>query len=163
MLRSCRLLRFLLLVMALAFASAPGPAAALPTVPSAPRQAAAPAQADGIVLPPIPVGTSPAAVAVNPVTNKIYVANASSNTITVIDGATNATTTIAAGTSPNTVAINPVTNKIYVINGGSNNITVVDGATNAMTAWPSGPIPRHWPSTRSRLRSTSPAKTATLR
>ena len=40
----------------------------------------------------------PCAVAVNPVTNKIYVANYSSNNVTVIDGATNGTTTVAAGT-----------------------------------------------------------------
>ena len=34
-------------------------------------------------------GLSPVAVAVNPVTNKIYVANSNSNDVTVIDGATN--------------------------------------------------------------------------
>ena len=37
------------------------------------------------------------AVAVNPVTNKIYVANYGSNNVTVIDGATNATTTVSRG------------------------------------------------------------------
>jgi len=35
----------------------------------------------------------PNSVALNPVTNKIYVANFSSNNVTVIDGATNSTTT----------------------------------------------------------------------
>ena len=39
-------------------------------------------------------------MAVNPVTNKIYVANYGSNNVTVIDGATNATTTVSAGTQP---------------------------------------------------------------
>jgi len=39
-------------------------------------------------------------VAVNPVTNKVYVANNGSNNVTVIDGATNVTTTVAAGTDP---------------------------------------------------------------
>jgi len=39
-------------------------------------------------------------VAVNPVTNKIYVANDDSTTVTVIDGATNSTTTVSAGTTP---------------------------------------------------------------
>ena len=33
-------------------------------------------------------------MAVNPVTNKIYVANQDSNNVTVIDGATNSTTTV---------------------------------------------------------------------
>ena len=41
----------------------------------------------------------PCAVAVNPVTNKIYVANDDSNNVTVIDGANNTTTTVAAGNS----------------------------------------------------------------
>ena len=54
-------------------------------------------------------------MAVNPVTNKIYVANDGSSNVTVIDGATNSTTTVAAG-NPYAVAVNPVTNKIYVAN-----------------------------------------------
>ena len=42
-------------------------------------------------------GTEPCGVAVNPVTNKIYVANQGSNNVTVIDGATNGTTTVRGG------------------------------------------------------------------
>jgi YVTN family beta-propeller protein len=48
----------------------------------------------------IATGTSPYAVAVNPVTNRVYIANQSSSNVTVIDGATNATTTVPAGSSP---------------------------------------------------------------
>jgi YVTN family beta-propeller protein len=77
------------------------------------------------------VGNDPYAVAVNPVTNKIYVANQSSNTVTVIDGATNSTTTVNAGNAPFAVAVNPVTNKIYVANYFSDNVTVMDGSTNS--------------------------------
>ena len=84
------------------------------------------------------------AVAVNPVTNKIYVANESGNNVTVIDGATNATTTVPAGRSPVRVAVNPVTNKIYVANYGSNNVTVIDGATNATTTVAAGTGPWRW-------------------
>ena len=93
------------------------------------------------VIPPGPTvtatvaaGTNPQAVAVNPVTNKIYVANGG-NSVTVIDGATNATTTVTDpnASSPYAVAVNPVTNQIYVANNGSNNVTVIDGATNATT------------------------------
>ena len=58
----------------------------------------------------------PHAVAVNPVTNQIYVANNSSNNVTVIDGATNNTTTVAVGTDTYAVAVNPTTNQIYVAN-----------------------------------------------
>jgi len=64
-------------------------------------------------------------VAVNPVTNKVYVANWTSNNVTVIDGATNVTTTVAAGMQPHAVAVNPVTNKVYIANNGSANVTVM--------------------------------------
>ena len=91
------------------------------------------------VIANVPVGPQPAAVAVNTVTNKIYVANVGSpvispyvGDITVIDGATNATTTIA-DSYPSAMAVNSVTNKIYVTNYSSNNVTVIDGATNSTT------------------------------
>ncbi|MFM7293962.1 MAG: YncE family protein, partial [Burkholderiales bacterium] len=87
-------------------------------------------------------GTSPSAVAVNPVTNKIYVANNGSNNVTVIDGATNTTTTVAVGTTPWAVAVNPVTNKIYVANYDSANVTVIDGATNTTATVAAGTFPR---------------------
>ena len=58
--------------------------------------------------------------------------------MTVIDGATNATTTVPAGQAPIAVAVNPVTNKIYVANTGSDNVTVIDGATNATTTVAAG-------------------------
>ena len=76
----------------------------------------------------------------NPVTNKIYVANRGSNSVTVIDGATNATTTLAVGLTPVFMALNEVTNKIYVLTdyGG---VTVIDGATNATTTVAAGQGP----------------------
>ena len=47
--------------------------------------------ADNSTVPPVTVGTQPDAIAINPVTNKIYVANffngAGGNSVTVIDGA----------------------------------------------------------------------------
>ena len=55
-------------------------------------------------------------MAVNPVTNQIYVANGGRQQfVTVIDGATNNTTTVAVA-RPEAVAVNPVTNQIYVAN-----------------------------------------------
>src|SRR5438445_13898925 len=76
----------------------------------------------------------------------IYVANINSENGTVIDGATNATTTVNAGVGPESIAVNPVTNKIYVANAGfylSNNgsVTVIDGATNSTTSVNAGPNP----------------------
>ena len=79
----------------------------------------------------INAGTYPYAVAVNPATNKIYVANDGSNDVTVIDGASGLTTAVAVGTSPRSIEVNTVTNKIYVANSGSSNVTVIDGNTNS--------------------------------
>ena len=76
------------------------------------------------------------AVAVNTTTNKIYVANYSNpGTVTVVDGATTATTTLNAGLNNIDIAVNSVTNKIYVANFEASvpTMTVIDGATNAAT------------------------------
>jgi YVTN family beta-propeller protein len=83
----------------------------------------------------VSVGTVPLAVAVDPVTNAIYVSNEGSNNVTVINGATNnVTAAVSAGTQPYAVAINSVTNTIYVANYNSATVTVIDGATNTVTA-----------------------------
>ena len=56
-------------------------------------------------------------MAVNPNTNRIYVANHDSNNVSVIDGASNTVVaTVAVGTGPYGVAVNPNTNRIYVAN-----------------------------------------------
>ena len=52
-----------------------------------------PARADA-PLTTIPTGNTPLSVAVNPVTNRIYVANFESDNVMVIDGANNATQTV---------------------------------------------------------------------
>jgi DNA-binding beta-propeller fold protein YncE len=76
----------------------------------------------------------PVFAAVNPVTNKLYVANYLSNNITIVDGATNTMTTIGDSNTvvPVALAVNSTTNKIYVVTG--DHVTVIDGATNAMTS-----------------------------
>jgi YVTN family beta-propeller protein len=78
----------------------------------------------------VTAGEGPYAVAVNPVTNKVYVANRGSDNVTVVDGATNDTQAVDVDNAPIAVAVKPVTNKVYVANRGSNNVTVIDGATN---------------------------------
>ncbi len=98
------------------------------------------ARADTVTM-TVTAGAQPYAVTVNPVTNKIYVANNGSANVTVIDGATNVTTTVSAGTNPYAVAVNPVTNKIYVANSGSANVTVIDGATNVTSTVNAGTNP----------------------
>ena len=54
-------------------------------------------------------------------------------TVTVIDGATNLTTSVSVGASPQAIAVNPVTNKIYVANSGGT-VTVIDGATDTISS-----------------------------
>ena len=75
----------------------------------------------------------------NPVTNKIYVANDGSSNVTVINGANQHGHHHGdrLGAYPDAVAVNPVTNVIYVANSaveGPGNVTVINGATNAVTA-----------------------------
>jgi YVTN family beta-propeller protein len=84
----------------------------------------------------VAVGTSAAAVAVDAQTNFIYVANAGNydfsqqGNVTVVNGATKATTTLKDSNMPYPfgIAVNPATNKIYVVSILSNNVTVIDGA-----------------------------------
>jgi len=80
------------------------------------------------------VGLNPVAVAVNPVTNKIYVANSDADTVTAINAWTGTTATIAVGDRPYWIAINVDTNTIYVANRNSANVTIIDGATDTVVA-----------------------------
>ena len=77
----------------------------------------------------------------NPVTNKIYVANKGSGNVTVIDGVNNSISTVwmPQQRNPYDVAVNPVTNKVYVSSSTfspseDTTLFVIDGATNATTA-----------------------------
>src|SRR5688572_21705252 len=80
----------------------------------------------------IAVGTTPSAIAVNPVTNKVYVANDGSNNVSVIDGATHTSTPVAVGNRPLWLAVNPETNRVFVGNFGDSNVSVINGATQAV-------------------------------
>jgi len=78
---------------------------------------------------------SPVAVAVNPVTGQIYVANNGSASVTVISGTSdNVVATISVGTTPSAIAVDAFTNTIYVANSGSGNVSVISGATNTVIA-----------------------------
>ena len=80
----------------------------------------------------IAVGTRPRGIAVNEVTNQIYVTNIWDDTVTVIDGATaSAVATIPVVAYPYDVVVNPLTNRIYVGSGDVSSVTVIDGATYA--------------------------------
>lgn len=93
------------------------------------------------VIGTIPVGSFPRGVAVNPTTNRIYVANELSDTVTVINGSDNTTVaTVPVGAHPTAVAVNPNTNRIYVTTNGE--VSVIDGGTNSeITRIPVGGSP----------------------
>jgi hypothetical protein len=78
---------------------------------------------------------APGGIAVNSMTNTIYVDNLN-NSVTVIDGNANTTTTLAVGNGPAGIAVNTVTNKVYVANSVSNNVTVINGGASAPTPTP---------------------------
>ena len=80
-------------------------------------------------------GQSPKGIAVLTTTNTIYVAQAASHSVAVIDGdALAVVRTIDVGQVPEQVAANPHTNKVYVTNRGyspenTGSVTVIDATT----------------------------------
>ena len=85
----------------------------------------------------ITVGKSPSSIALDPITNKLYVTNRGSNSVTVIDyflsddGKFHTTynSTIRVGNSPSGIAINPDINSIYVTNYYDNSVSIINGST----------------------------------
>ena len=74
----------------------------------------------------VPLATHPSAIAVNPKTNQIYIANQNAATCTVIDGRTYATlATVKAGAIPYAMAVDAAANQVYVANFASGNATVI--------------------------------------
>jgi YVTN family beta-propeller protein len=83
----------------------------------------------------IPVGTVPKFVAVNQTTNRVYVSNLVSNTVSVIDGDANTViATVAVGTAPEVLDVNSITNMVYVANLQGNSVSVIDGSSNGVVA-----------------------------
>jgi YVTN family beta-propeller protein len=80
-------------------------------------------------------------IAVNPVTNKLYLANYDGDDVFVIDGTTHVNTKVRVGNKPSHITVDPAKNIIYVINKASDSVSVIDGATNATTTIPVGKKP----------------------
>lgn len=94
-------------------------------------------------IPPTYYKIEPIQVAVNPVTNKVYVSdwNFPDGGITVIDGMTDTVidTIVGFGGSSYGIGINPNTNRIYVdnfqdVHGAPYDVTVIDGTTDKILA-----------------------------
>ena len=80
----------------------------------------------------IPVG-SPSGMAVSPDGELLYVTNFTTDTVSVIDTATNAVVnTIAVGRSPASLAVSPDGTHLYVVNFEGNTVSVIDTATNTV-------------------------------
>jgi YVTN family beta-propeller protein len=76
------------------------------------------------------VGSSPAVAA-----TRAYVTNEASDTVSVIDTATNTVTaTITVGDAPQGVAVSPNGSRAYVTNFGSDTVSVINTATNTVSA-----------------------------
>jgi YVTN family beta-propeller protein len=83
---------------------------------------------------PVAVGGSARILALDPVSNWVYVVDSGQNAVTVIDGASDTVVAaVAVGASPVAVAINSATHQIYTANLGDNTVTAIDGATNRTT------------------------------
>jgi YVTN family beta-propeller protein len=81
------------------------------------------------------VGEHPQALAINPETHRVYVANTHSNNVTVIDGTLNSVVaTVNTGTGPYAIAVNAATKKAYVVSMAGENLTVID--ENTLTGTP---------------------------
>lgn len=86
------------------------------------------------VIATIPVGSSPADVAVTPNGRFAYVANFFGNSVSVISAASNTVVaTVPVGTSASGIAINPNGSFAYV-SASSSNISVIDTATNTVVS-----------------------------
>jgi DNA-binding beta-propeller fold protein YncE len=79
----------------------------------------------------IPTAPGASAIAVNPVTNTVYVASNMNNVVTVINGSTLQTTTVNIGAGAVAIDIDTSTNKVFVANRTGSSVTEIDGATNA--------------------------------
>lgn len=79
---------------------------------------------------------SPAGIAYNSDTGSLYVTNRGSDTVSVINGTTNALVDEISvdAIAPSGIVYNAANNYIYVTNMGSNTVSVINGTTNTIVA-----------------------------
>jgi len=87
------------------------------------------------VLRTIGIGSGPFSIAVNPNSNRVYVANFYDWTISVVDGSLKSViSTVPVNGAPNGLAVNPGTNRLYVNDETHNALLVLDASTYAILA-----------------------------
>ncbi|MCL5068076.1 MAG: YncE family protein, partial [Thaumarchaeota archaeon] len=83
----------------------------------------------------IPVGGVPVDIAYDGANGYLYTANIASNTVSVVDPATNTVIkNITVGSNPIRVAYDPANKEIYVSNRGSGTVSAINSTTNAVVA-----------------------------
>ncbi len=92
-----------------------------------------PASAAPTIIATINVGTNPFSIAYNPVSNTMYVVNAASANVSVINCSTNTVlTTISTTVSATAIAYDSINNRMYITKAGINRVAVIDCATNTI-------------------------------
>jgi YVTN family beta-propeller protein len=88
---------------------------------------------------PQPNTGTPRRVAVNPVTNRVYVTSDNvaegGGEVFVVDGESNSVVrSLRVGLQPDGIAANPSTNRIYVANSGDSTLSVIDGGVDSVVS-----------------------------
>ncbi|MHB1676761.1 MAG: beta-propeller fold lactonase family protein [Sulfuriferula sp.] len=111
------------------------------------------------VIKRIPVGGQPTRMVLNRALSRLYVANANSDTVSVIDtasdnvimnlsttapGTTYANANQLKGSNPNSLALSPDEQTLYVTNGGTNSVAVMHLDRHDNKSGVSGLIPTGW-------------------
>jgi len=97
----------------------------------------------GPVLRIVTVGRNPATVAVDAQTGRAFIANADSNSVSVLDTTTGALLrTVPVGLDPSALAVDERAGRVVVVNHDSGSVSVLDarsgGIVNTVTV---GPLP----------------------
>ena len=93
--------------------------------------------ANGNALATIPVGTNPIGIVSPPNSNKLYVSNEDSNSVSVVSKTSlsvTATILLPVGSKPHHINFSPNGRFVYVAEFGSNKIAVIDTAADALVA-----------------------------
>lgn len=97
----------------------------------------------------LPNDCTPEEIAVNPITNRAYIADDFGNRVLIVDTVTNSFAgSIVVGSQPRRLALNSVTNRIYVPVADdpvTSHIAVIDGSTNTIVASIPLANPSHFP------------------
>jgi YVTN family beta-propeller protein len=91
-----------------------------------------PVELSGQVLETIRVGTNPFGVSVDPARNRVYVTNAASDTLSIIDGAScDALGEVPLGRGPLGIELDPGRDRAYVAIAGESHVAIVDTEAQA--------------------------------